>query len=109
MIRWSTLVADPATGVIDYARVRSFVSVCLASLAGIATVWVVFLTSRDINEYLVGIMVAACVAPMTGGKIADGIAQRAAAATTARVVSGDVQGRRVSDSSVPPLPGGPGT
>jgi hypothetical protein len=108
MIHWGTLLADPATGVIDYARVRSFVSVCLAAVAGIATVWVIFL-ARDVNEYLVGIMVAACVAPMTGGKIADGIAQRAAAATTARVVAGDVQGRRVSDSSVPPLPGGPGT
>jgi hypothetical protein len=103
------LLADPATGVIDYARVRSFVSVCLASLAGIATVWVVFLTNRDINEYLVGIMVAACVAPMTGGKIADGIAQRAAAATTAAVVTGAVPDRRASAATPAPLPGGPGT
>ena len=106
-IRWATLLASP-DGTIDYARVRSFVSVCLAAIAGVATVWVIFL-ARDVNEYLVGIMVAACVAPMTGGKIADGIAQRAAAATTARVMAGDVPGRRGSDPSVPPLPGGPGT
>lgn len=106
-IRWNSLLADPATGIIDYARVRSLASVLLAMLAGVATIWVIFL-AREINEVLVGIMVGACVAPLTGGKIADGIAQRAAAATTARVVAGDSPGRRGSDPAIPP-PGGPGT
>lgn len=97
MIRWSTLVAEPESGAIDYVRVRSLVSVLLASLAGIATVWVVFM-ARDVNETLVGIMVTACVLPLTGGKIADGLASRKAAAVSAKVQAGALPGRRASDA-----------
>lgn len=98
MIRWSSLLADPQSGVIDYIRVRSFVSVVLASIAGVATVWVVFM-ARDVNETLVGIMVAACVAPLTGGKIADAVVQRKAAQETAKVMAGMAPDRRSSGAS----------
>jgi len=99
MIRWSTLVADEK-GVINYGRVRGFVSVGLATLAGIATVWVVFM-ARDVNETLVGIMVAACVAPLTGGQVADGLRGVRERAATAKVVAGEAPGRRASDPNVP--------
>lgn len=102
MIRWATLIADPS-GVIDYARVRSLVSIILAMAAGIMAVWVVFIV-RDINEALVSIAVGALVLPLTGGKIADGIAGRKAAAATAAVVAGDVPGRRASDIAQVPTP-----
>lgn len=98
MIRWSTLVADDS-GIIDYPRVRSLVSVILATLGGVAAVWVIFLV-REVNETLVGIVVAALVAPLTGGKIGDAIAQRKASKETARVVAGQAPGRRASDSAV---------
>lgn len=101
MIRWSTLIADPASGAIDYARVRSLVSVVLATIGGCATVWVVFMVNRNINEALVGIMVTACVLPLTGGKIADGLAGRAA---SAKIQAGVEPGRRSSDAvGAPPL------
>lgn len=96
-IRWATLLAD-VDGTIDYSRVRSFVSVGLAMIAGIATVWVVFM-ARDVNETLVGIMVAACVAPLTGGKIGDAIMQRREARATAKVLAGTLPDRRSSGSS----------
>ena len=99
MIRWSTLVADDK-GVINYGRVRGLVSVILATVAGIATVAVVFVV-RDINEYLVGIMVAACVAPLTGGQVADGLRGIKERAATAKVVAGESPGRRASDPAVP--------
>lgn len=107
-IRWGSLVAS-STGEIDYARVRSLVGVLLAIVGGVATVWVVFLVNRQVNEVLVGIMVAACVAPITGGKIADGIATRAA---SAKILAGAAPGRRESDpgpvgttTSAPFVPG----
>lgn len=96
-VRWSTLIADPATGAIDYARVRALVSIILASAAGVMAVWVVFIV-RDINEALVSIAVGALVLPLTGGRIADGMASRAAAATSAKIVAGDAPGRRASDA-----------
>jgi hypothetical protein len=100
MIRWSTLVANPEDGTIDYPRVRSLFGVVLAGLAGLATIWVVFM-ARDVNETLVGIMVTACVLPLTGGKIADAIAQRSAATATAKVVAGAAPDRRASAPDIP--------
>jgi hypothetical protein len=102
MIRWATLIADPS-GVIDYRRVGSLVSVILATAAGVMAVWVVFIP-REINEALVSIAVGALVLPLTGGKIADGIAGRKAAAASAAVVAGDAPGRRASDVAQVPVP-----
>jgi hypothetical protein len=104
-MNWSTLIADP-DGVIDYSRVRSLVSVLLAAAAGVMAVCVVFIV-RDINEALVSIAVGALVLPLTGGKIADGIASRNAAAATAKVVMGQAPGRRLSDARVSDAGGPP--
>ena|SRR6266550_3761878 len=93
MIRWSTLVADPDSGIIDYVRVRSLSGILLALGAGIMAVWVVFI-ARQINETLVGIAVGALVLPLTGGKIGDAIVQRQAAKVTAKVVAGALPDRR---------------
>lgn len=95
MIRWASLLADDQ-GIIDYVRVRSLAGVGLAIIAGVAAVWVVFM-AREVNETLVGIMVAALVAPLTGGKIADAVAQRRAASVTAKVVAGALPDRRSGD------------
>lgn len=99
MIRWSSLIADDGGG-IDYVRVRSLVSVLLALVGGAATIWVIFL-ARDVNETLVGIAVAACVLPLTGGKIADVVSGRT---LSAKVQAGTAPGRRTTD---PNIPGGP--
>jgi hypothetical protein len=97
-VRWSTFLAD-ANGVVDYVRVRALVAVLLAMLGGLATVWVVFLTEKNINEYLVGMMVAACVAPLTGGKIADVLSGRS---KSAAISDGRQPGRRSSDAALRP-------
>jgi len=73
-IRWSTLVAD-VDGTINYGRLRGFVSVVLAMGGGVVTaaVTIVQLVSpaKEVDTTVFGIMVAALVLPITGGKIAD--------------------------------------
>ena len=102
-IRWSTLIANPTNGSIDYARVRSLVSVLLATVGGAATIWVIFL-ARNVNETLVSIAVAACVLPLTGGKIADVISGRSVSAS---IQAGTTAGRRNSDQAQRVTPVGP--
>lgn len=103
MIQWRTLITDK-DGIIEYERVRALAAVCLASLAGVATVWVVFLVNRNVNEALVGIMVGACVAPLTGGRIADAVQNSKNKRETAEVVAGNTPGRRASDAGVAVVP-----
>lgn len=98
MINWSTLIADPITGSIDYARVRSLASIFLAIVAGVMAVTVVYIV-RDIDTGLVSIAVGALVLPLTGGKIADGLSGRSKSAS---IQSGSAPGRRSSDSTPKP-------
>lgn len=74
MVKWSTLITDDQ-GDIDYARVRSLVSVILATIGGCAAIWVIFV-ARQLNESLIYAMIGALVLPLTGGKIADALSAR---------------------------------
>jgi ABC-type lipoprotein release transport system permease subunit len=109
-IVWSSIIADEQ-GIIDYVRVRSLISVMLALLAGVAvTVLLVVVVvskevTRDIPTDTLAIIVAALIAPLTGGKIADILAGRSEKAATAKVVAGTSPGRRASDPAVVSLPG----
>jgi len=91
-IRWASLVAD-AKGEIEYARVRSLVSVVLGIIGGVTAIWVVFV-DRELNEGLVYAMTGALVLPLTGGKIADALSGRSKAAA---IIAGTSPGRRSTD------------
>ena len=97
MIRWASLIAS-SDGTIDYVRVRSLAGVVLAFAGGIVAIWVVFI-ARNINETLVGMVIAALVLPLTGGKVADALSGRS---LSPKIQAGEAPGRRNSDSTPAP-------
>jgi hypothetical protein len=75
-LRWETFVAD-AEGVVDYARVRSLVSVLLAVAGGVALT-LAMAGLIEPGEY-VALGTSAMILPITAGKVTDVLAARAAA------------------------------
>jgi hypothetical protein len=73
-IRWGSLVASPE-GEIDYIRARGLVSILLALAGGLAVIaGLSGLLNAPTDIVMIG--VGALVLPLTGGKIAEGIASR---------------------------------
>lgn len=77
-IKWSTLIADDG-GNIDYARLRSFVSVLLAVCGGALMIFagaMEIVREHDLPTDHVLLAAGALVLPLTGGRIADGVSRR---------------------------------
>lgn len=77
-IKWFSLIADDA-GTIDYVRVRALVSVMLALLGGAvmvagAAMEIIWKTELPISQMMLA--AGALVLPLTGGKVADALANR---------------------------------
>ena len=72
-VRWGSLIADPA-GEIDYARVRSLISVVLALTGGLALT-LSMLGIVHPGEY-VTLGTSAMVLPLTAGKLSDALLAR---------------------------------
>jgi NO-binding membrane sensor protein with MHYT domain len=92
-IRWASLIAD-LTGEVDYTRIRSLVSVVLATVGGLLAVWVVFhevLAQEALPSGNLGIAVGALVLPLTGGKIADVVQGRS---LSSKIQTGQAPDRR---------------
>lgn len=104
-VRWSTLVAD-GDGAIDYARVRSLVSVLLALLGGavIVAAMAFEVAGHEFGNQAMLLGAGALILPITGGKIADGLAGRTAAQATQAFLQGQ-RGDRRSAATPGPEPG----
>jgi predicted anti-sigma-YlaC factor YlaD len=100
-IQWSSWIADDK-GVIDFARVRQFVSTLLALAGGVTVVAAVILELALKVDLPSGMVLIACgvlVGPLTGGFVADGISGVLA---SRRIEAGQAKGRRVSDTAAAP-------
>jgi hypothetical protein len=80
-VRWQTLISDDS-GQIDYGRVRSFVTVGLAALAGLMVLVAVIIEvgfgKKTPHDALL-IMVTSMLAPLTGAVITERLTQSKAA------------------------------
>lgn len=79
-IHWSTLIAN-SEGDIDYTRLRAFVSLILALSGGALMIFagaLEVIQNHDLPTDHVLLAAGALVLPLTGGRIADGIAGRLA-------------------------------
>ncbi len=73
-IRWGSLIASPE-GEIDLGKLRGLTAILLALAGGVAVIAVMSgLLKAPTDIVMIG--VGALVLPLTGGKIAEGIASR---------------------------------
>lgn len=78
-VRWSSLIATP-DGEIDQSKLKSLTAIALAWIGGLVLCAVMTGILKAPTD-IVTIGVGSLVLPLTGGKIAEGIANRAGASS----------------------------
>lgn len=101
-IQWSTLICDTdaegqSTGRISLHRVRKLLALVAfvfgISVAVLATL-IEVLTQVSVPVTMVGMLMGACVVPITGGQISDAIF---GSRVSKKIQAGEATGRRSSD------------
>lgn len=90
-----------ADGGLDRANLMTLASAVIAllgTLALIAGSLYQVLAEREVNTSALLYMAGVCVAPLTGGVVANGLKGRADSRTAAAIQSGELPGRRAGDA-----------